>query len=134
MLEKFKSYYLKKKVKQEVDLFYIALGINPKELENLTMQEILKKVEYAMQNLVGWREEYYKTLDTMSNLNGEIAHLKAKFKDYEQQIDVLKGENTKLKIRNDFLTQECKTYQIINGKMMLKELRQNKNVVSYERG
>lgn len=139
MLENIKNAYLERITKQRVNRFYLEMGINPKDLENLTMHEILEKVEYAMKNLIGWREEYFKTLDTVATLNGEIAHLNGKFKDLDRQIDALKCENTKLKIKNDFLTHECKTFQLANNKRTIDEIRERKenskeNVVSHERG
>jgi hypothetical protein len=136
MLEGIRNRYLESVVKQRVNRFYIEMGINPKDLEKLTMREILEKVEYAMKNLIGWREEYYKTLDTIATQNGEIAHVNATFKELEKKFDALKTENIKLRMKNDFLTQECKTFQIANNRRILDNAKEKskENVVSYERG
>ena len=134
MLREIKNYYLKRKVKQEVELFYIQMGINPKDLENMTMQQILEKVEYTMKNLAGYRDEYFRNLDSIAVLNGEIAHLNAEFKELCKQMDELFGENNKLKMKNQFLTEQCKTYQLANSKMALDRMKEKSNVVSYERG
>lgn len=129
MLREIKNYYLKRKVKQEVELFYIQMGINPKDLENMTMAEILEKVEYTMKNLAGYRDEYYRNLDCIAVLNGEIAHLNAEYKEVCKKMDELFGENNKLKMKNQFLTQQCKTYQLANNKRIVENRRSN--VVSY---
>lgn len=125
MLKNIKNYYLKKKVKQEVELFYIQMGINPKDLENMTMQEILERVNYVMENMSEYRERYFDSLDKIAELNGEINNINKMFKECERKLAALEIDNTKLKIKNEFLQDKNNSISKANVR---------NNVVSYERG